>query len=109
MLSLLMKTFEQIKENGEQNQNVYNIFKVWRTNSKWGEQIQNVEKIFKMWRAFSKYQRNYLNVFTLMTVNMLEKVLISCDINSYMFKSSISILLFLNNSKYFCIFEKNSP
>ena len=33
-LSLLMKTFEQIKENGEQNQNVYNIFKVWRTNSK---------------------------------------------------------------------------
>ena len=29
-----MKTFEQIKENGEQNQNVYNIFKVWRTNSK---------------------------------------------------------------------------
>ena len=53
MLSLLMKTFEQIKENGEQNQNVYNIFKVWRTNSKWGEQIQNkpiqnMENIFKV-------------------------------------------------------------
>ena len=54
MLSLLMKTFEQIKDNGEQNQNVYNIFKVWRTNSKLGEQIQNVEKIFKVWRTISK-------------------------------------------------------
>ena len=48
MLSLLMKTFEQIKENGEQNQNVYNIFKVWRTNSECGEQIQNVESFFKV-------------------------------------------------------------
>ena len=37
MLSLLIKTFEQIFKNGEQIQNVYNIYKMWRTNSKCGE------------------------------------------------------------------------
>ena len=56
MLSLLIKTFEQILKNGEQ--------------------IQNVENFF-------------INVFTLENLNMLEKVLISFDINSYMFKSYI--------------------
>ena len=55
MLTLLLKTFEQIKENGEKIQNVYNIFKVCRTNSKYVEHIQSVENKFKMWRAFSKY------------------------------------------------------
>ena len=75
MLSLLIKTFEQILKNGEQIQNVYNIYKVWRTNSK----IQNVES----------------NVFTLENLILLEKVLISFDINSYMFKSL---------SQYFKIF-----
>ena len=74
MLTLLLKTFEQIKENGEKIQNVYNIFKVCRTNSKYVEHIQSVENKFKMWRAFSKYPRNYSDVFTLESVNMLEKV-----------------------------------
>ena len=50
-----------------------------RTKSKYVEHIQSVENKFKMWRAFSKYPRNYSNVFTLETVNMLEKVLISFD------------------------------
>ena len=76
MLSLLIKTFEQILKNGEQIQNVENFFKV-------------LEK-----------------VLISSNLNSFEKVLISFDINSYMFKSSISILLFLNNLKYFCIFEK---
>ena len=41
MLSLLMKTFEQIKEMG-------NKFKMCITYSKCGEQIQNEKNKFKM-------------------------------------------------------------
>ena len=54
MLSLLMKTFEQIKEMG-------NKFKMCITYSKCGEQIQNEENKFKtnkfkMWRTYSKFE-----------------------------------------------------
>ena len=61
MLSLLIKTFEQILKNGEQIQNVENFFKV-------------LEK-----------------VLISSNLNSFEKVLISFDINSYMFKSYISM------------------
>ena len=45
MLSLLIKTFEQILKNGEQ--------------------IQNVENFFKMWISHTKYQTSNSIVYTL--------------------------------------------